>query len=180
VASGSEIYTMLAAYPGNVTGHIYGDACSAACTLAMGCHTLLASPTAMLMIHNVSTSAVGNHSDMEQTAAMLSVADRTVAAAYVAKSGMSEQQVLDLMEQTTWMTAQDALDLHLIDGIMFADDTKKDLEYTAARTNAYNAGMLPAAVIGKLRADRANEKKAALNRARAEYELLNLVMEVKE
>jgi ATP-dependent protease ClpP protease subunit len=178
VASASEIYTMLAAYPGNVTGHIYGNAYSAACTVAMGCHTLLASPSSRLMIHNASTNAWGNHNDMEQTASMLSAADRSIAAVYAAKSGMSEQQVLDLMEQTTWMTAQDALDLHLVDGIMFTDGNKKNLEFSAACANAYNAGLLPDRVINKMRADRAKETAAALDWARVEYDYLKLKTEV--
>ena len=44
------------------------------------------SPTAMVMIHNVSTVAGGDYHDMDKTSDTLKQANRAMASAYVAKN----------------------------------------------------------------------------------------------
>ena len=63
---GSEIYTMLRSCE-NVKIYITGEACSAASIVAMAGYCEM-SPTALMMVHCVSTGARGNHSAMEHTA----------------------------------------------------------------------------------------------------------------
>lgn len=53
--AGSEIYTALKEYEGNVTVKILGLAASAASVIAMAGDKVMMSPTAELMIHNVWT-----------------------------------------------------------------------------------------------------------------------------
>lgn len=120
---GSEIYTLLRGCRDNVKIYITGEACSAASIAAMAAYCEM-SPTALMMVHCVSSGTRGNHSDMEHMAEVLRTADRALCTAYAAKSGMTEEQALEMMEQETWMTAQQALDRGLIDGIMFEDKEK--------------------------------------------------------
>lgn len=124
---GSEIYTLLrqAGERNNLKIHIVGEACSAASVAAMAGYCEM-TPTALMMVHCVSTSRVsGNHSVMEHTAEMLRAADRAMCTAYMAKAGMTEQQALDMMEHETWLTAQQAKERGLIDAIMF-DEQKEE------------------------------------------------------
>ena len=65
VFAGSEIFTALKSYEGNVTAKIVGLAASAASFIAMGADKVLISPTAQMMIHNVSTSVSGDYRDFE-------------------------------------------------------------------------------------------------------------------
>lgn len=126
---GSEIYTLLrdASSRCNVKIYIVGQACSAASVAAMAGHCEM-TPTALMMVHCVSTSRVsGNHTVMEHTAEMLRTADRAMCTAYMAKTGMSEQEALDMMEHETWLTAQQAKDRGLIDAIMFEEEEKAPL-----------------------------------------------------
>jgi ClpP class serine protease len=88
------------------------------------------SPTALMMVHCVSTYAGGNHADMEHTAEVLRTADDALANAYVAKTGMSKAEVLAMMEKETWLTAEQAKEKGLIDGIMFEE--KEPLRLTAS------------------------------------------------
>lgn len=118
---GSEIYTILRSHRENVVIYITGEACSAASIIAMAA-TCKMSPTALMMVHCVSTFQSGNHSAMEHTAEMLRTADQSLCTAYMDKSGMTEQEVLDMMEKETWLTAEKALELGLIDGIMFREE----------------------------------------------------------
>jgi ATP-dependent Clp endopeptidase proteolytic subunit ClpP len=117
---GSEIYTMLRSHQGNVNIYIVGEACSAASIIAMARHCEMA-PTALMMVHCVSTGAQGNHSDFEKTAEVLRIADDALSNAYVIKSGMSKEEALLMMEKETWLTADQALEKGLIDGIMFEE-----------------------------------------------------------
>lgn len=117
---GSEIYTMLRSKKDDVKIYITGEACSAASIAAMAAYCEM-SPTALMMVHCVSTRASGNHSTFEHTSEMLRTADKALSQAYVAKSGMTEEDALDMMEKETWLTAEQAKARGLIDAIMFEE-----------------------------------------------------------
>lgn len=117
IASGSDIYDMLHRYPGDVRIEVTGQACSAASVIAMAGHCEMAS-TALMMVHCVSMEVQGNHTRMEQSAEVLRTADHALCTAYSNKSGMTQAEALDMMERETWLTAEKALELGLIDGIL--------------------------------------------------------------
>ncbi len=121
---GSEIYTMLRGQE-NVKIYITGEACSAASIVAMAGYCEM-SPTALMMVHCVSTGARGNHSAMEHTAEVLRIADKALCSAYTTKTGMSEEEALSMMEHETWLTAEQAKEKKLIDAIMFDEKEEKD------------------------------------------------------
>lgn len=122
---GSEIYTMLRSTE-NVKIYITGEACSAASIIAMAGYCEMA-PTALMMVHCVSTGARGNHSDMEHTAEVLRTADKALSTAYMAKTGMSEAEVLDMMEKETWLTAAQAKDKKMIDAVLFEENQEPQI-----------------------------------------------------
>ncbi len=129
IDAGSEIYTALREYQGEVKIKVVGQACSAASIIAMAGHCEM-SPTALMMVHCVSSGARGNHSDMEKMAEVLRIADDALSNAYVAKTNMSKEEVLAMMEEETWLTAEQAKEKGLIDGIMFEE--KESLQLTAS------------------------------------------------
>lgn len=118
VSAGSEIYTMLRSHRSGVKIYITGEACSAASIIAMAGYSEM-SPTALMMVHCVSTSVSGNHTEMEHTAELLRTADEALCTAYMEKSGMGKEDALAMMEHETWMTAQQAVEKGLIDKVMF-------------------------------------------------------------
>lgn len=117
---GSEIYTLLRSMKDNVKIYITGEACSAASIAAMAAYCEM-SPTALMMVHCVSSGVRGNHNDMEHMAEVLRTADKALCTAYIAKTGMTESEVLTMMENETWMTAEQAKEKGLIDSIMFEE-----------------------------------------------------------
>ncbi len=121
VFAASQIYTMLRNHPGKVTVKIDGIAASAASVVAMAGDETLISPTGMLMIHDPMTLAYGNKADMEQTITMLEEVKESILNAYVQKSHQSRETLSQLMSEETWMNAEKALELGLVDGILFAD-----------------------------------------------------------
>lgn len=144
VFAGSEIYTILKDYKGHVTVKIVGLAASAASVIAMAGNKVMMSPTAQMMIHNVSSRAKGDYRDMEHTAEVLRNANNTIANAYRLKTGKTQEELLKLMDNETWMTAQKAKELGFIDEIMF------DEEQQLIANHGYS-GLLPPEVINKMR-----------------------------
>lgn len=139
ISSGSEIYTMLREY-GNVKIHITGEACSAASIIAMAGECEM-SPTALMMVHCVSANpGRGDRSQMEHVAEILKAADEALCTAYAAKSGMSREEALEMMEAETWLTAEGAKERGLIDSIMFEGEA--GLALTAAAFRLPDEGKL--------------------------------------
>ncbi len=115
---GSEIYTLLKKHTENIKIYITGEACSAASIVAMAGYCEM-SPTALMMVHCVSSGINGNHKAMEHMGEVLRTADKALCTAYMDKAGMSEAEALGMMEHETWLTAQQAKEKGLIDKIMF-------------------------------------------------------------
>lgn len=144
VMSGSEIYTALKSYAGNVNVKVVGVAASAASVIAMAGDTIEMSPTAQMMIHNASTLAYGDDRAMASASKMLNSVNRGIANAYMNKTGKSEQEILDLMNKESWMSAQDAVDLGFADSKMFDE--------SATRLVANTGHMIPKNAIDKVSA----------------------------
>ncbi|MDU4787664.1 MAG: Clp protease ClpP [Clostridium sp.] len=121
VFAGCEIYNELKNYSGEVTIEIHGLCASIASVIAMAGKCKM-SPLGEIMIHNVSTSTSGDYRDMEHSVEVLKKANKTVANAYILKTGMSEEEAYNLMDKETWLTADEALELGLIDEIMYSDE----------------------------------------------------------
>lgn len=168
IASGSEIYAALQEY-GNVKIHITGQACSAASVIAMAGWCEMA-PTALLMIHCVSTYGGGNHADFIHIAEMLQTADEAISSAYTAKTGRDRQEFLQMMEQETWITAEKALELKMVDKIM---EPQKQMVQMAAGAVPLLSDAQKETARGLLEA-RKREDEKKVTRAAARLKLLNL------
>ena len=115
--SGTEIYSMINAYTGAKHIDVVGIAASAASVIAMAAKSRI-TPSGMLMIHNVSSSASGDKSVMSHESGVLSKADESVSKVYEMKTGLDKDTILNLMEDETWMTADDAVESGFIDEII--------------------------------------------------------------
>ncbi|MFT9083574.1 MAG: head maturation protease, ClpP-related [Leuconostoc pseudomesenteroides] len=122
VFAASEIYTMLRQYAGKVVVNIQGLAASAASVISMAGDTVNISPAAQMMIHQASIVSQGNKDDLEHQANVLDGIDQSIAATYEAKTGMAQSDLLKLMSDETWLTAQNAVDKGFADNIMFVDE----------------------------------------------------------
>ena len=130
VFAAAEIYTMLRDYAGKVTVKVASLAASAASVVAMAGDTVQMSPTALLMLHDPSTVAMGNTRDMEKAIAALNEVKEAIVNAYAAKSGLRRGRIADLMSEETWLNAKKAVELGFADEVLY--DGKKPEEDTAA------------------------------------------------
>ena len=85
VHAGTDIYTALCEYPGEVNIKII-YAASAASVIAMAGHSMI-SPVGQMMIHNVYSSADGDYRALHRAGDRLDIACDALANAYMRKTG---------------------------------------------------------------------------------------------
>ena len=126
IFAASEIYSVIREYSGDVKIHVVGLAASAASVIACAGKSDI-SPTAQIMVHNVSSATSGDYHDMDKMSEILQKANETIANAYITKSGMTKEKALEIMDKETWLTADEAVELGLIDEIAGNKNTKSQL-----------------------------------------------------
>ena len=138
----SQIYAMLMDYKGKVTVKIDGIAASAASVIAMAGTNVLMAPTALMMVHNPLTVAIGDSEEMQKAIAMLSEVKESIINAYEIKTGQSRAKLSHLMDAETWLNAKKAIELGFADRIL--EDEKKrqqtdDITYAFSRRAVTNS-----------------------------------------
>ena len=128
VFAAAEIYTMLRDYPGNVMVRIASIAASAASVVAMAGNVVQMSPTALIMIHDPSTIAMGNAKDMEKAITTLNEVKESIINAYAFKTGLTRNRISKLMSDETWLNAKKAVELGFADEILFENKPRTEEE----------------------------------------------------
>ncbi|MGC7873910.1 head maturation protease, ClpP-related [Desulfosporosinus sp. SYSU MS00001] len=174
VFAGSEIFTTLRSHNGNTKGKIVGLAASAASMIAMGVKDLSIAPTGQIMIHRASTYGEGNAEDMQKTVDMLKGVDKSIANAYILKTGISQSKLLDMMSKETWLDADTAKEMGFVNSIMFED------EFQAVAT-IDNSAMIPEKLINKIMDKVKNEieLKNKSNQNNNDLELAKAMLKIK-
>lgn len=149
VTVGSELYTLLKQYNGKVTVEVVGMAASAASVAIMGADKVVMSPTAQIMIHKALLPyASGNSDDLDRMSNALKASDKAIINAYIDKTGLSEDELMNMMRSETYMSAQEAVAKGFADEVM----TFNSLDTVAS----LGTGLLPQAVIDDYFAHRGN------------------------
>lgn len=147
----SQIYSMLMDYKGNITVKIDGIAASAASVIAMAGTNVLMAPTALIMIHNPLTVAIGDCEEMQKAIDMLSEVKESIINAYEIKTSLSRVKLSNLMDAETWLNANKALELGFADGILKDEKkqtTNEDVTYAFSRKAVTNS-LLDKVVVKK-------------------------------
>lgn len=135
VFAADEIYTLLRGANINTRAEIQSIAASAASYLCMGCKEVVISPVAQLMIHPPTISTEGDKAEHKQSIKLLDATMESILNAYTAKSNgkCTRDELTRMMQSTTWLTAKEALEAGLVDGILFDD------EFSQSMKNVVNA-----------------------------------------
>ncbi len=175
----SQIYTMLMDYKGDVTVKIDGIAASAASVIAMAGTEVLMAPTALMMIHNPATIAMGDHDDMKKAIAMLDEVKESIINAYEIKTSLSRDKLSKLMDAETWMNANKAVELGFADGVMEDEKTMAEIPaYAFSRKTVQAALMNKVATVS--RKERVREEQARIIENRAEKLVMDAAFPVNE
>lgn len=113
------IHNQLRAYSGNVTVVIDGLCASAATVVAMAGKKILMPTNALFMIHNPAMGLGDYYSaeDLSKVINALNGAKDSIIAAYKKRCKLSEAELSKLMDEETWMGAQECLAKGFIDEI---------------------------------------------------------------
>jgi len=117
VINGNAILDEIDRYPSTINAHIMGICGSMATQIASKCQSVSMNANALYMIHNPSGGVVGEAKDMDRQANLLRSMKLTAMVNYMAKTGLSEEIISEMMDKTTYMTAQEALDKGFVDEI---------------------------------------------------------------
>ena len=119
--AGFEIFGLLQSLGERTEAHIVALAASAATTITSGCSRVLASPVAQIMIHQpVIDGGVVNNNGARELQNFLDSVKASIINSYVVKCGgkTSRKKLEQLVDRSTWMPAQDAIELGLVDGLL--------------------------------------------------------------
>ncbi|CEA05757.1 ATP-dependent Clp protease proteolytic subunit [Metalysinibacillus saudimassiliensis] len=146
VYAANQIYHSLKKYgqKNKVTTEIAGVAFSAASYIALAGNDVAMSHLAQFMIHNAAGGNYGDHRSMDKASELLLKTNQSIVKAYAVKTGIEEKELLNMMAEETFMTAEEALEKGFVDRIMHND--------TQIKLTASNKGeLLPQNIVQKMR-----------------------------
>ena len=111
------IYNYLKSHKAKIHVYIDGLAASAASVVAMSGKKITMPSNAMMMIHNPSGGVYGNAEDMRETADILDKIRDSIANVYITRTGLDREKVNSMMNDETWFSAEEALDMKFCDEV---------------------------------------------------------------
>ena len=117
VVEGLAICNQLRRHPAHKTVVIDGFACSIASVIAMAGDTVIMPRSAMMMIHNPWTIALGNAEELRKSADDLDKLGEGVRQAYLEKAGdkLDESKLIEMLNAETYLTAEECIAFGLAD-----------------------------------------------------------------
>ncbi|WP_455042577.1 head maturation protease, ClpP-related [Leptotrichia buccalis] len=128
VFSAVAIANTLKNHKAKITANIDGLAASAATIITSACDTVKMPKNALFMIHNPITFAYGNNQDMQKTLEMLNKVKNSIIETYLNKAKTDKETLSELMDNETWMNAEEAKEYGFIDEILDENVEKEVIE----------------------------------------------------
>ena len=150
VFEGTAIYNLLKHHPARVEGYVDGLAASMATVVLMSCDVIHIPENAMMMVHRPWGIQGGEADDMRRYADLPEKIEGTMVAAYMAKTGKSEEDIKALLKAETWMDGREAVEAGFADQLTeplaaAAQLTSKRMKEFAHMPEALKALMQPRA-----------------------------------
>lgn len=164
VFAGVAIYNALKDYSkGKVVVKVDGLAASIASVVAMAGDEVIMSPGSMMMIHNPWSMGVGDSNELRKAADTLDQIKDSILPIYAERSGMSEDDVKDLMDAETWMTAEKAVELGFADAVQKAVKEKEETVNLMYSNFAFSMSATKSAMKDFINKFNNSERKASMN-----------------
>lgn len=107
----------LRAHDAKVTARVDGVAASAASFLLAAADEVIMSSEAWIMIHDATGRCCGRAEDMRKTADWMDRVNDQLAGIYAKRCNKPKDEFANAMHETTWYTADEALDIGMIDSV---------------------------------------------------------------
>lgn len=133
VIEGIAIAGMIERHPAKVTALIEGGALSIASYIVMKADRVVMSNDAWLMIHNPMTAMQGDSVEFKKAANMMDRMASQLVDAYERRTGIDRDKIHQMMDDETWMTADEAIALGFVDEKTEPIETVQSLDVQAFR-----------------------------------------------
>lgn len=110
VAEGLAIYNALKRHKAKVTTYCDGFACSIASVIFVAGDERIMNDSSLLMIHNAWSLAMGNAKELRKQADDLDKITQASITAYKAHSTLSEDEIVEMMDNETWILPEEAIE----------------------------------------------------------------------
>lgn len=142
--------------PAKVIAYVDGFAASAASVLTQGADEIYMPRNTCMMLHNARWVTEGNPKELRKSADDLEVINRSIINSYATRAGdkLSAQTLQQILDEETWLTAEQCIQYGLADGYTDYDaDIQKAAEQfkAAAQTGAAAYAKAPAAIAALLK-----------------------------
>ena len=114
VFDGLAIYNILRSHKGYVNVKIEGIAASIASIIALGGDNIEMAENGFFMIHNPFGNSFGDSEEMRKTADLLDKIKKELVSVYAKQSSLTEAKIQDMMDEETWLTSQEALEMGFV------------------------------------------------------------------
>lgn len=111
VAEGLAIYNALRRHKAKIKTYTDGFACSIASVIFMAGDERIMSNASLLMIHNAWTWTAGNANQLRKEANDLDIITQASINAYMNHLNITEDELKELLDNETWLSSQEALEM---------------------------------------------------------------------
>ena len=135
------IYNRLRALSADITVIVDGVAMSGGSLIMCAAKTVQANPSSLIMVHQCWTYFWDrvNSDDLNAAAEKLAAIDRSQAEIYMAKTGKTMDEVLEIMRGEKYMTGREAMELGFVDELV-DEDVNPDISVSADHRTMYVRG----------------------------------------
>lgn len=131
VFEGMAIYNVLKKRTAKTTVYIEGIAASMGSVIALAGDEVVMAENSLFMIHNAWGGAMGEATEIRKTAALLDKISGEIADIYTKKTNLPYNRVKEMMDEETWLSADEAYSLGFIDSI--SDAIKVAAKYDVSK-----------------------------------------------
>lgn len=131
VFEGIAMFNLLKQHQANVNVYIDGVAASIASVIAMAGDTIYMPKNSMMMIHNCWSYGCGNSKEFRKLADDLDKIMEASIESYMSKINISKDELKELLDNESWLTAQECLDMGFADELLPMSD---DIEQSASKS----------------------------------------------
>ena len=131
VFEGMAIYNVLKKRTARTRVYIEGIAASMGSVIALAGDEVVMAENSLFMIHNAWGGAMGEATEIRKTAALLDKISGEIADIYTKKTNLPYNRVKEMMDEETWLSADEAYNLGFIDSI--SDAIKVAAKYDVSK-----------------------------------------------
>ena len=131
VFEGMAIYNILKKRTAETTVYIEGIAASMGSVIALAADKVVMAENSLFMIHNAWGGAMGEAKELKKTANLLEKISNEIADIYIKKTNLPYDRVKEMMDEETWLNADEAFELGFVDSI--SDAIKVAAKYDVSK-----------------------------------------------